>query len=66
MSNYLAELEQGLRVLLMQEAEAEAALERARDARKRQEGAQAWEQQRQQREQKANAVSQEVSDGALH
>lgn len=70
---YLDELEGGLRNLVMQEAEAESALEQARDARKRQEGAVLWEQQRLKREaaraQAEAAVAagdEEVIDAQVH
>lgn len=49
----LALLEQNLQALWVQEAEAEAALEKARDARKRQEGAVWWEKRRRAREAQA-------------
>lgn len=52
-------LEMGLRALLEQEAQAEAALEQARRARIMQEGAIQWERERQKREEAKRATPEE-------
>ena len=54
--NNLEMLQAGLSMLLRQEADAQAALENARIARIRQEGALEWEQARQEMEAKASAA----------
>jgi hypothetical protein len=66
LADKLAQLEQGLQSVLVQEAETEARLEQLRDARKRQEGAVLAVRQLVSEEAAPVQDTQEVNDGALH
>jgi predicted nucleic acid-binding Zn-ribbon protein len=66
LADKLAQLEQGLQSVLVQEAEIEARLEQLRDARKRQEGAVLAVRQLVSEEAEPVQDTREVNDGALH
>jgi hypothetical protein len=66
LADKLAQLEQGLQSVLVQEAETEARLEQLRDARKRQEGAVLAVRQLVSEEAAPVQDAQEVNDAALH
>jgi hypothetical protein len=66
LADKLAQIEQGLQSVLVQEAKMEARLEQLRDARKRQEGAVLAVRQLVSEEAEPVQNAQEVDDGALH